>query len=299
MDNFAPMLAGKVKDTAKLCYPVIVSPKLDGIRAVNPYGGDLLSRKLKAIPNAHVQRLFGGADTQYFDGELICGNPWDKDVYNQTYRAVMSKDGESDVKLYVFDYFQFWNDNFGDRMMRMPVPSLLPAGVVILEQRLVHSEAELLAYEERLLAQGYEGVMVRGVSGPYKFGRSTEREGYLLKLKRFADDECEIIGVEELMSNQNEATKDELGHTKRSSHQEGKVPMDTLGALVVRDVTTGVEFNIGTGFTAEQRKELWATREALPGRIGVYKHFKIGVVEKPRFPVWKGFRDAIDTGSPE
>lgn len=297
MDNFKPMLAGKVKDTAKLLYPLVASPKLDGIRAVNPNGDTLLSRTLKPIPNLHVQKRFGHPGTRYFDGELICGDPRDKDVYNNTYRAVMAKDGKPDVKLYVFDHFQCWAEAFADRLGKLPIPH--PEGIVVLEQRIINNEAELLAYEERLLDEGYEGVMVRDVAGRYKFGRSTDKEGLLLKLKRFADDDCQILGFDELMSNQNEATTDELGRTKRSTHQENLVPMDTLGALVVKDVVTGVVFNIGTGFTAEQRQQMWNDRQYLIGQFAKYKHFKVGVVEKPRFPVFLGLRDASDMGEPK
>lgn len=297
MDNFKPMLAGKVKDTAKLRYPLVASPKLDGIRAVNPNGDTLLSRTLKAIPNFHVQKRFGHDALRYFDGELICGDPRDKDVYNKTYRAVMAKDGKPDVKLYTFDHFQFWGEAFFDRLGKLP--DELPPSVVVLEQKIINSEAELLAYEEHLLAEGYEGVMVRDITGRYKFGRSTDTEGLLLKLKRFADDDCQIIGFEELMSNQNEATTNELGRTKRSTHQENLVPMDTLGALIVKDVTTGVVFNIGTGFTAEQRQQMWNDRQYLIGQFAKYKHFKVGVVEKPRFPVFLGMRDTIDMGAPK
>lgn len=294
MDNFQPMLAGKVKDTSKLLYPVIVSPKLDGIRAVSPNGDVLLSRKLLPIPNLHVQAMFGRPEFKYYDGELIVGDPWDKDCYNTTFRGVMKKDGTPDVKYYVFDHFKFWGEAFGDRLGKLP--ERLPEGVVVVEQHIVYTEAELLRREQEWLDQGYEGLMVRSVTSPYKFGRSTDREGFLLKLKRFSDDDCEIIGVEELMSNQNTATKDELGRTKRATDAEGLVPMGTMGALQVRDVKSGVEFNIGTGFSAAEREVIWRLHESgrLIGCFGKYKSFKIGVKDKPRFPVWLGFRAKED-----
>src|SRR5690606_27777905 len=113
-------------------------------------------------------------------------------------------------------------------------------------------------------------------------GRSTAREGHLLKLKRFTDGEAVVIGFEELMHNANEATKDELGYTKRSTHADGKVPMGTLGALKVRDLTTGIEFSIGTGYTAAQRRKLWDARDTLVGKVVKYKHFEGGVKDAPR-----------------
>lgn len=74
----------------------------------------------------------------------------------------------------------------------------------------IGSAAELAAYKEKCLSEGYEGVMVRDPAGPYKCGRSTEREGWLLKIKRFEDAEAEVLETYEGMSNYNEAGVDAL-----------------------------------------------------------------------------------------
>ena len=136
--------------------------------------------------------------------------------------------------------------------------------------------------------------MVRKPDAPYKFGRSTLKEGYLLKVKRFTDAEAKIIGFEERMYNENEATTDALGHTERSTHKAGMKPAGDLGAFIVRDLRTEMSFRIGTGFTAAQRKEYWTTRNKLMNKIVKYKHFEQGAVDLPRFPVFIGFRDPED-----
>lgn len=133
--------------------------------------------------------------------------------------------------------------------------------------------------------------MTRDPGSRYKYGRSTAKEQILLKVKRFEDSECVIIGVQEEMHNGNVAGRDELGRTKRSSSKDGKVGKGTMGALVVRDLKTSVEFNIGTGFTAAQRAEDWESRI---GSTIVYKFFPVGVVDRPRHPVYKGPRDKND-----
>lgn len=291
-----PMLA--VEAPAKLVFPLYASPKLDGVRCVVS-GAQALSRTLKPIPNKHVQQYLGDPILEGLDGELIVGVPYAEDVYRATSSGVMSQDGKPDFKFYVFDYH---NDPDTARVYKERLERLT-AGlrslvylerIVLLEQRYIETEDQLLAYEAELLAQGYEGVMLRSPKGIYKHGRSTAREGYLLKLKRFSDGEARITGFEELMHNANEAQLDELGHTKRSSHQENLVPMDTLGALQVEDLETGIAFKIGTGYTATHRKHIWQQRDRLVGAIVKYKHFEIGVKDAPRFPVWLGFRDAID-----
>src|SRR5690606_1152285 len=121
----------------------------------------------------------------------------------------------------------------------------------------------------------------RSIEGPYKQGRSTFKEGHLLKIKRFEDGEAEVVGVEEQMHNTNEATLDERGYTKRSTHKDGKVGAGVLGSLLVRDTKTGEEFGIGTGFTMEQRNNLWEGRQYLIGKIVHYRHFPVGRKDAP------------------
>ena len=81
----------------------------------------------------------------------------------------------------------------------------------------VNSMEEIDTNESACLEFGYEGIMLRDPNGTYKFGRSTARDNILLKVKRFLDDEAEVIGIEEKMSNQNVAEKDNFGRTERSS----------------------------------------------------------------------------------
>lgn len=111
----------------------------------------------------------------------------------------------------------------------------------------------------------------------------------MLKVKRFEDSEAEVLGTVEEMFNGNEAQRDELGRTKRSKAKAGLVGKGTMGALKVRDLKTKVEFEIGTGFTADDRARQWPT-----GLIVRYKFFAVGVKDKPRHPVYLGERDVKD-----
>ena len=118
------------------------------------------------------------------------------------------------------------------------------------------------------------------------------KEGGLWKLKRFEDSEAVILGFDEEMHNANEATTDNLGHSKRSSHKANKTGKGVLGALKVKDVGTGVEFDIGTGFDASERAHIWTSRKAWMGLTVKYKFLPIGVKDKPRHPVYLGLRPA-------
>lgn len=292
MSTFKPLLASPV-DWRYIDYSNLwLSPKLDGIRAI-VIGGVVMSRSLKPIPNAHVQLLFGRAELEGYDGELICGEPNSPTVYRDTNSAVMSRDGQPDLRFYVFDHIGDPGLEYQQRFDRLQ----LHDGVHLLDQHSPRDEATLLALEEGYLNVGYEGVMLRRYHGPlsrYKFGRSTAKEGTLLKLKRMESSEAEVIGFEEEMQNCNEATTNSLGHTERSSHKAKMLGKGRLGALVCR-TPDGIEFNIGTGFTAADRSALWAERDRVIGRIVTYDHFPLGRKDAPRFPSFKGFRSVIDT----
>lgn len=288
--KFKPMLAVQA-DLPQLSYPVLVSPKLDGIRCIIR-DGVVMSRSLKPIRNKHVQTLFGVPELDGYDGELIVGEPGAEDVYLKTNSGVMSADGEPDVTFWAFDHIGEPDRPFGKRYAALaghghPCVQLVP-------QHVTHSEDALLELEAHYLEQGYEGLMLRHPDGPYKHGRSTLKEGILLKLKRFDDSEAEVIGFVEQMHNANEAKKDALGHTERSTAKAGLVPAGMLGALQVRDIHTGVEFEIGTGFTREQRLDIFANQDKYRGVLAKYQYFAGGSKERPRFPSFKGWRDRED-----
>lgn len=283
--TFKPMLASPA-DLDTLRYPLLASPKLDGIRAV-VLGGRVLSRKLLEIPNRHVQTLLGRLEGM--DGELILGDPTAPDVYRKTNSAVMSHDGEPPITFYVFDWVKRPELPYEERMHKaLHLLGDREYARWHLQERIDDRE-DLEFFEAQWVNQGYEGLMLRDPRAPYKFGRSTAKEQILLKVKRFEDSEAQILGVEEEMANLNEAGRDALGRTKRSHAKAGKVGKGTMGALLVRDLKTGVEFSLGGGFTAADRAGAWE-----PGEIVKYKFFPVGVKDKPRHPIFIGRRSKID-----
>ena len=281
-----PMLA--VNINAELVrFPAFASAKLDGVRGV-VIDGKLHSRSLKPIPNPHTSARFSRSELNGCDGELIVGDPTAKDVFRQTGSATGRESGEPDVKFYVFDNFGA-PGGFAARLA-----TLQPFNhVVVLEQRLVNNLDELLAFEDLTLAAGYEGLILRDPSGAYKFGRSTEREQGMLKIKRFTDSEAEVLEVIEEMQNNNTATRNELGRTHRSTAKAGLTGKNRAGALRVRDLTSGIEFKLACANDADS-DWFWTHRTAVAGRIVKYKSFLVGVKDAPRFPVYLGGRESWD-----
>lgn len=290
--TFKTMLAGKA-DPAKLKLPALASPKLDGVRA-HIIDGVVVSRNLLPFKNPDIQKIFGQDKFNGLDGEFMVGDPTDPAAFRQT-GVLNSHSGDcSSVKLHVFDDFTHPHMEFQNRFARVQDRIWDNPQFQIVNHLSVGDLAGLDAMEAMFLEMGYEGLMLRDPTGPYKHGRSTTNEGYLLKLKRFEDGEAEIIGYEERMHNANEKTLIKNGKAARSSHKAGKVATDTLGALIVFDLVTQVEFNIGSGFSDAERAAIWADRDNLNHKIVKYQYFPTGSKDKPRFPTFRGFRDPID-----
>lgn len=291
--SFKPTLAVNA-DFSKIKYPVYASPKLDGIRC-SIVDGKALSRTLKPIPNKAIYAFLSDVGYNGLDGELIVGSPTSKTCYNETVSQVMTHDkGLANVAYYVFDLHNHPGDFTSRNLSLKKFSAMGSIPIEVLRQVWITNEEEMLAYETDCVEAGYEGLILRSPTAPYKNGRSTVNEGYLLKVKRFEDSEAEIIGFEEEMFNGNVAETNELGRTKRSTAQSGLVGKRTLGAFLVRDVVSGVEFSIGTGLTALERQAHWLNQSTTLGGIIKYKFFPVGVKDKPRHPVFLGFRHRED-----
>lgn len=285
-----PMLGAAVQ-LHEIRFPVIASPKLDGVRALG-VGNEVRSRTLKMIPNLALQSDLSGC-FEAWDGELIVGDPTAADVYQKTVSQVMTRDAPSTgITWFIFDHYLEPDKPYLDRYSRLP--NFAP-GMSIQRHvsRAIWTLDELLEYEDEVLQLGYEGLILRKPNGKYKMGRSTVKEGLLLKLKRFVDDEAPVIDFEELMHNANQPTKDERGYTKRSTHLIGQVPAGTLGALVVS--WRGNLLRLGTGFTADQRRTIWENRSLYVGKLAKFKYLPAGMKDLPRHPVWLGWRHQDDS----
>jgi DNA ligase-1 len=204
----------------------------------------------------------------------------------------MSADGEPAFTFWVFDDISETGTAFMERYNKAAVACNMANDphVKLLPHKVIDIAKELIEYEEYYVENGYEGVMLRNPLGRYKHGRSTFREQILLKLKRFVDDEAEVIGFAPLERNQNPQVRSELGLATRSSAMGGKVADDLLGYLEVRHPTYG-EFHIGSGFDVTTRQIIWHNQEKFLGRQVTFKFQLVGTKDKPRQPIFKAFRE--------
>lgn len=303
-----PMLAEKATDEQVAAIlkekgPLWGFAKIDGVRCLNRGffnerdkrpEGDLLSRSMKKFPNLELNEMFGGAEFRGLDGELTVTEPNDPMSCRAASGAVATIKGSSPWKWWVFDNFRNPDLPFHERYARIPDFGPM-VDIYRLPFHLITSVKDFREIEREIVErQGFEGLILRDPNAKYKEGRATVKEGSMLKIKRFVDAEAEVVGFEEEMANTNTATIDERGYTKRSNAKAGMIGKGTLGALICRDPTTGVEFSVGGGFTADERIAYWANREALIGRILTYKHLPVGQKEKPRHTGFVAFREKFD-----
>lgn len=291
-----PLLACNApKDLSKLPYPLFSSEKLDGIRCIIK-DGVAYSRNLKPIRNTYIQSILGRPELNGLDGELIVGDPNASDCMRVTNSGVMSADGQPDFRYYVFDLWDRFYLKYSHAIQEISKIRKHNPYITILSQRLCNNAAEVENHETEALDAGYEGLILRRPDAPYKYGRSTLREAYLIKLKRYTQEEAVVIGYEPLYHNENESEKNALGYNQRSSAKSGKIELPLLGALIVlgKYNDTTATFSIGTGFTLNERERLWLNRHELINKIVSYKFFPIGSWDRPRHPVFVSFRSEDD-----
>lgn len=305
-----PMLAATVSydDLEKVEWPVLCSPKVDGIRClIHPDLGPV-TRSFKKLPNEYVrEQLLIHAGHSYLDGELVAVNAqWRGDIlsYNQTQSAMMSHSGQPAFIFLVFDCFDRPDWDFGSRHLqaKYACKKINNPKIMILEHKVASNMEDFIKFTDGCIEAGFEGSIIRAPAGIYKSGRSTLKQGWLLKYKQWADAEGTVIGFEELMHNANPDERDKFDLAKRSSHKDNMVPAGTLGALILE--TKWGELRIGVGFDQATRQEIWdrnrvpyriegdvACDELDMGRVVTFKYQPHGMQDLPRFPVFKGFRD--------
>jgi DNA ligase-1 len=287
---------------AYLTYPLLASPKLDGIRAT-VQGGKLLSSSLKLIANDYCQQLYGQERFEGLDGELVVGNPTAANVFNVTSSGVRRKQGKPNVAFYVFDTLSFLNrfSCFNERQHYLEAafrdfPGMLAEANVIWHQSIwIHNAEDLASYVSLCLEEGYEGVMVRPLPtrGYYHEGRCTPKDNLIHRIKPLESMEGTICGYEEQLTNTNPAFIAEIGYQKRSKEQAGLIPAGTMGKLLVTTAEFGT-VRIGTGFSDAEALEFWNNKEKYLGTLVRFDFQRTGTIDAPRSARYKGIRPAED-----
>lgn len=294
-----PMLAVKAGDLETLPYPLYASRKLDGIRClITPDGPQ--TRSGEPIPNDWICEQLATLPVG-LDGELCCVNPQGIVDFRLTTGNVRRKGGKPEFVFYVFDDYTKASEPFAARFEALSLLRYYLAPFVqILQQVVLSSPQAVRTLFAEVLERGDEGLVLRHPDGLYKHGRSTLKEAGMLKVKPYEDAEAYVIEAFPRLHNTNEATKDNLGHTKRANTKDAKAETGLLGGFwCVKLEDIGVDrcgtFKVSAGkMTHEESAKLWAAKDQLVGKIIRFQHVTVGGYDKPRHGTFQGFREKWD-----
>jgi len=289
-----------------ILFPKLASIKLDGIRALVK-SSTMFSSKMHILKNTNLQKFvdfLNGYPEWIFDGELYSHG----DAFS-SHQSVLSYSNPlpENMCFYIFDMVsvEAWNNGEGYDAFEARYKNLLllkpraPEFIKVVEQVLVNDVNDVKKMFDKAVKAGYEGLMLRDPQSPYKHGRSTKRQNYLLKLKKWIDYDAKIISVEELKGIKDGIPRDRTptGRLKpvyKKAHLEGK---GTFGHFVVEldpeQFEPGTTMIIGSwkGLTRELRDEIWGDPDKYIGEWIRFKGQHCGVKDRPRIPKEVEFRD--------
>lgn len=260
-----------------------LTTKLDGIRCITLKQNGIVSmysRQWKPIEHAvEIVKELEELDEDNFmlDGELLIDNPSlpSKSQYKETTKIVRTLGVKKGIIYHIFDAMS--SGEYEQKRCDQPYSSRRST----LEKKfsglrfvqvcpVLYSGTDTSQIDIQLkkaLSDHQEGIMINLNNAPYKFTRSSS----LLKVKLMNDCDLRVTGLHE---------------------GQGRF-VGTLGSIDVD--YKGNPLGVGSGFTDEERRELWTAKEKLIGRVITVQYFEETVdakgVPSLRFPVFKGLRE--------
>ncbi len=166
-----------------------------------------MGRSFKSFKNEFTTSYFSQPEYTGFDGEMAAEHQCNARLCSLTTSALNTIEGEPFVLWWLFDYVtpETIGMTYQDRLMSLHHRVLylnthhphLGARLRIMPSTTVHSMDQVLLAHANYRAMGFEGSILRDPQGKYKNGRSTVKEGGLLRIKDFADCEGRVLRVEE------------------------------------------------------------------------------------------------------
>lgn len=294
----------------KVQFPCIVQPKIDGVRALN-LNGTLTGRSLDPFEGFGITEYFSKPEFVGLDGEMILGSDPTADRLCSLTTGAMGRfkgvTEMADLHWFVFDYVT-------PETVGLPYKQRLElarAKVEALNDPRVHAIPSAFVGTQKLLeflmendsAHGFEGTIIRNPDAVYKEGRATKKNWELWRVKPWGDFEILVTGVTEGSRNENEAKKNTLGRTERSSAQGGMVPNGQIGSIqgtLVKDlvvnggahvIPAGTPITAGSGkMTVEEATAWFQDQTQIVGHFAKVKTMLHGVKDLPRFPTFESKR---------
>lgn len=281
-------------------WPVATQPKLDGIRMLVQHIGGLsdpnnnkftvIARSWLNNPYPHMTHILKELDAFVaylppyctLDGELY-RHDWDFTLLTSVVKSMKNlHDLLPEVEYHIFDIscesnppYEVRHKILSDAYHQYEENNGAPRNFFILPCNLANSHGEIMRNWEGYTAHGYEGIMIKKLSGgavpgsrQYESSRYKSGKGRnILKYKAFKDEEAIILGVVEARGT-----------------EEG------TALLVVKDERGNV-MNIRMRGTFEERKQWLDDPNSIIGKQVTYRYQELSVHGVPRFPVGIAIRD--------
>ena len=272
----------------------LLEPKLDGVRAITVVDYEsrtvtMYTRNGKVLENFshitqylqdHIEEI--GRST-VFDGEVVSHSF--QDLMKQVHRK--SDVQAQDARLCLFDVVplvefkagksvmgqrrrsKFLKENFSKLFGDSGCLEIIPQIEVNLDEFL--GDIEYRDYNKKMVAEGFEGIMIKDPDSKYECKRSTS----WLKQKPFIEVSLTVIETEE-----------------GTGRNAGK-----MGALVCEGIEDGktIKVNVGSGFSDKDRDEFWECKvdgQVVEVRADAVTQNQDGTysLRFPRFLRFRGFK---------
>lgn len=277
--GIAPMLAKTLDDCIKhITFPCDYQRKFNGVRCIvmiENGKASLWSRKRKPILGVpHIQaayeKFFHNATGSFIlDGELFRPG-WSLQKISGFVRSEKTKPGFEELGHYVYDIpssSHIWPVRREEIKMTLEYVETDFPCIHIVETVQVNSMDEVNSLHDIWVQEGFEGGILRSLKGKYEAGK---RSKFLVKVKRFKDDEYPIVAVND-------------GRGKF----EGK-------AVFTCKTEEGKLFDCCAPGNFEDRAEFFKMGDKLIGKMLTVKYFEMTDDNIPSFPVGMAVRTYED-----
>lgn len=280
----SPMLAHSFdKQSAKIVFPCLVQPKLDGVRMLCHVSlanntVECYSRTGKAFDSVplqnitrdlmHIVQKHKNMTDFFWDGELFSTELMFEDIVGAC-RTSVTHDSEKykHLEYHVYDLLPNPNQSmqYTDRynLLESVLSSKNTSFVRLVECKSVDNKEDIFDMHDRYISQGYEGVMIRNKKGVYKSSRSYD----LQKYKHFVDHEYTIVDVKEAVGS------------------------DMGTAIIQCKMENGNSFWVRPKGSREYRTRLLQDQDRLIGKPLTVRYQNLTDKGIPRFPVGITIRD--------
>ena len=277
--EFSVQLANKFNPEKPTALEYYASRKLDGIRGMYIKNQGLFTRQGKKVIGfentieKECEQICNKFSIGAIDGEMFSKTiPFEKIQGAVTRNKNINVEEKEQIYFNVFAIIKNFENKeiynttkeMVDKMNEIFSFSEFKYLFLVKQERIKFEDVDKI--HDGFVAEGYEGIMLRDINVSYSF----KRDKYLVKFKKFLEDDFKIVGIVE-------------------GTLSGKYE-NMLGAFEVEGTVDGKKIisEVGSGFSDTQRKEFF--NENVIGKLVEIKYQEITPNGSLRFPTFKKFK---------